>query len=259
MSIRQRPEIQEVLRRIERLISRPPFPIRISTARRESIISMVRTGTDFKENKHGHRVLPWDRSCQGSHIPNNLDLIFANTIFFVQSGYSTYVLRQASRRSWRIGQKRPVRVVYLHYANTAQESCLRLMGKKMLVSLALEGKFVADGIQALEDDDDILTSMARELVTQKDVGEKADAVWRQLQMQRPTTTGPAMIVQGPLSAESESGVLLPVPGEEMARLPTGTELTAPASLQSLAQFAATVRKTTRRAGYRNEDQLSLGF
>lgn len=197
--------------------------------------------------------------CHPKLVQTGLDLIFANSIFFVQSGYSTYVLRQASRRSWRIGQKRPVRVVYLHYANTAQESCLRLMGKKMLVSLALEGKFVADGSQALEDDDDILTSMARELVTQRGVGEKADAVWRQLQMQRSSTTGPATIVQGKLSAERESGVLLPVPGEEMARLPTGTDLTPTASLQSLAQFPAAVRKTTRRPAYRNEDQLSLTF
>lgn len=197
--------------------------------------------------------------CHPKLVQTGLDLIFANSIFFVQSGYSTYVLRQASRRSWRIGQKRPVRVVYLHYANTAQESCLRLMGKKMLVSLALEGKFVADGIQALEDDDDILTSMARELVTQRGVGEKADAVWRQLQMQRSSTTGPATIVQGQLSAESDSGVLTLVSGEEMVRLPTGTGVTPPASLPSLAQFAAAVRKTTRRPAYRNEDQLSLTF
>jgi hypothetical protein len=29
------------------------------------------------------------------------------------------------------------------YAGTMQESCLRLMGKKLLVSLAMEGKFAA--------------------------------------------------------------------------------------------------------------------
>ena len=62
-----------------------------------------------------------------------------------------------------------------------QESCLRLMGKKLLVSLAMEGKFVSHGLQSLEDDDDMLTAMARELVTQKSVGERADAVWKTLQ------------------------------------------------------------------------------
>ena len=33
--------------------------------------------------------------------------------------------------------------------DTAQESCLRLMGKKLLVSLAMEGKLHAEGLQAM--------------------------------------------------------------------------------------------------------------
>jgi hypothetical protein len=32
-------------------------------------------------------------------------------------------------------------VKFLHYAETMQESCLRLMEKKLLVSLAMESKF----------------------------------------------------------------------------------------------------------------------
>ena len=95
------------------------------------------------------------------------------TILFYESGYSIYVLRQASRRSWRIGQKHPVKVKFLAYAGTMQENCLRLMGKKLLVSLAMEGKFANQGLQALDDDDDILTAMARELVTEKGVGRKS--------------------------------------------------------------------------------------
>lgn len=55
------------------------------------------------------------------------------------------------------------------------------MGKKLLVSLAMEGKFANHGLQALDDDDDMLTAMARELVTEKGVGEKADACWREVQ------------------------------------------------------------------------------
>ena len=98
--------------------------------------------------------------------------------------WSRPVLRQASRRSWRIGQKQPVRVGFLTYANTAQESCLRLMGKKLLVSLALEGKLQGDGLQFMDDDDDLLTAMARELVTRQGVGERAAEVWKSLQIER---------------------------------------------------------------------------
>ncbi|MBY0373192.1 MAG: hypothetical protein K2Q23_04310 [Bryobacteraceae bacterium] len=112
-----------------------------------------------------------------------MDLLEFPTILFYETGYSTYVLRQASRRSWRIGQKRPVRVGFLTYAGTAQESCLRLMGKKLLVSLAMEGKLQAEGLQAIDEDDDVLTAMARELVTRQGVGEAAAEVWRSLQQQ----------------------------------------------------------------------------
>jgi hypothetical protein len=120
--------------------------------------------------------------CHPKLVQVGLDLLWANTLIFAQTGYSIYVLRQASRRSWRIGQKQPVKVKFLAYAGTMQESCLRLMGKKLLVSLAMEGKFSTEGLQALEEDDDMLTAMARELVTQKGVGEKADEVWRLCRM-----------------------------------------------------------------------------
>jgi hypothetical protein len=101
-------------------------------------------------------------------------------IFFYETGYSIYTLRQASRRSWRIGQRNNVNVKFFYYAGTMQETCLRLMGKKLLVSLAMEGKFATDGLQAIDEGDDILMAMARELVTEKGIGESADAVWKRL-------------------------------------------------------------------------------
>jgi hypothetical protein len=101
-------------------------------------------------------------------------------IFFYETGYSIYTLRQASRRSWRIGQWANVNVKFFHYAGTMQETCLRLMGKKLLVSLAMEGKFASDGLQSIDEGDDILMAMARELVTEKGIGESADAVWKRL-------------------------------------------------------------------------------
>jgi hypothetical protein len=125
------------------------------------------------------------------------------TIFFVQTGYSIYTLRQASRRSWRIGQKERVRVAFFTYSNTAQESCLRLMGKKLLVSLAMEGKLHAEGLQTMDQDDDLLTAMARELVTRQGVGEKAAAVWKALTKIRETTTGVSVIEESPASQPIE--------------------------------------------------------
>jgi hypothetical protein len=129
--------------------------------------------------------------CHPKLVQTGLDLLDFPTILFYETGYSTYVLRQASRRSWRIGQKHPVRVGFLSYAGTAQESCLRLMGKKLLVSLAMEGKLQSDGLQSTEDDGDLLTAMARELVNRQGVGEEAAAVWKALQSQREPVARPA--------------------------------------------------------------------
>jgi hypothetical protein len=117
-------------------------------------------------------------------IETGLDLLSHPSLIFYESGYSLHTLRQASRRSWRIGQWQPVRVYYLHYEETVQTSCLRLMGKKLLVSLAMEGKFSGEGLQALDDGDDMLTAMARELVTERGIGEPAAVIWRQIQTEQ---------------------------------------------------------------------------
>ena len=63
-------------------------------------------------------------------MKTGLDLLEFPTIVFMQSGYNVYSLQQAARRSWRIGQKQPVRVIYLGYAAfLTQMTCLGLMAK----------------------------------------------------------------------------------------------------------------------------------
>ena len=73
---------------------------------------------------------------------------------------------------------------FLYYEDTVQASCLRLMGKKLLVSLAMEGKFASEGLQAMDGDDDLLMAMARELVQERGIGESADAIWKNLRRQQ---------------------------------------------------------------------------
>jgi hypothetical protein len=116
-------------------------------------------------------------------VETGLDLLDFPTILFYESGYSLHTLRQASRRSWRIGQRRAVRVKFLCYEGTMQTACLRLMGKKLLVALTMEGKFAGEGLQSIDEDDDMLSAMARELVERNGIGETADAVWKALNAQ----------------------------------------------------------------------------
>ncbi|HMG84615.1 MAG TPA: helicase-related protein [Terracidiphilus sp.] len=122
--------------------------------------------------------------CHPKLVETGLDLLAFPTLYFYETGYSLHTLRQASRRSWRIGQRFPVRVKFVTYSSTMQETCLRLMGKKMLVALMMEGKFSGEGLQALDTDEDLMSAMARELVEKAGVGESADAVWRELDSER---------------------------------------------------------------------------
>jgi hypothetical protein len=64
--------------------------------------------------------------CHPKLVETGLDLLAFPTLYFYETGYSLHTLRQASRRSWRIGQRFPVRVKFVTYSGTMQETCLRL-------------------------------------------------------------------------------------------------------------------------------------
>jgi hypothetical protein len=110
-----------------------------------------------------------------------------------------------------------VEVKFFAYSGTMQEVCLRLMGKKLLVALAMEGKFTSDGLQAIDGDDDMLTAMARELVQNKGIGESADNLWRRVGAFLPTSEQQEPVKELP-SVNDGNGVTLP-----SFPLPSGAE------------------------------------
>ena len=88
-----------------------------------------------------------------------------------------YVSRQASRRSWRIGQTRPVKVVFMSYRNTLQADALKLVARKMQSSLAVEGDLPEDGLAAYGDDgDDLMMALARRIVSGGGEEDEAETV-----------------------------------------------------------------------------------
>jgi SNF2 family DNA or RNA helicase len=97
-------------------------------------------------------------------VQTGLDLVDFPTIVWYEVEYSVYTMRQASRRSWRIGQRLPVRVVYFVYSGTLQAQALALVAKKLKSSLAVEGELVEEGLATHGDQgDDMLLSLARSL------------------------------------------------------------------------------------------------
>lgn len=95
-------------------------------------------------------------------VQTGLDLIDFPTIVWQEPEYSIYVTRQASRRSWRIGQDHPVKVVYMGYANTMQSTALNLIAHKLRTSIGIEGQLTDDGFAALgAESDDLMTELVK--------------------------------------------------------------------------------------------------
>ena len=119
--------------------------------------------------------------CHPRLVQTGLDLIEFPTVCWYETDYSVYTLRQASRRSWRIGQTRPVQVVYLAARQTLQADALTLVAKKLQSSLAVEGELPEDGLAAYGDD--LLLALARQIVSGEEAAEAepVEAVFAQAQ------------------------------------------------------------------------------
>ncbi len=97
-------------------------------------------------------------------VQTGLDLLDFPTIVFYEPEYSVYTLRQASRRSWRIGQRQPVKVYFMAYQETLQEKGLHLIAAKVRSALAVEGELLDTGLSAFNEDQDIFLQLARSIV-----------------------------------------------------------------------------------------------
>ena len=101
-----------------------------------------------------------------------MDLLDFPSIIFYQIPMSTYTLRQASRRSWRIPQTKPVNVYFLTYSKTMQTRLMQLMADKLMCSLAIEGELSDKGLAALAESSDSMTKeLAKMLMAKSESGE----------------------------------------------------------------------------------------
>jgi hypothetical protein len=125
-------------------------------------------------------------------------------------------MRQASRRSWRIGQTQPVRVRHIYYRETAQETAITLMGRKLYASLALEGRFGGSALLELaEAEVQDGTKLARQLAGS--LG--GEDVWDKLRARRGKSVA-APVVPAPLPPKVEPRPVLRVVVAEPVDGPT---------------------------------------
>jgi hypothetical protein len=233
---------RDVTRRLERILAKEGIRVAVLTT---EVAPELREAWYERQLQAGVQVVI-------SHprlVQTGLDLWSFPDIFFAETGYSIYTLRQASRRSWRIGQKKDVNVKFFFYTSTMQEACLRLMGKKLLVSLAMEGKFASDGLQAIDDGDDILMAMARELVTEKRIGESADAIWRQLVEKQVEVFGVRAAETSPSEIEPPAGTVPEVIIPPVAPIP--------AAVTQLVMFGMSFEAAQRRKASHRPERPAL--
>lgn len=102
--------------------------------------------------------------CNPALVETGLDLLDFTTIIYYQVGYNLPTMRQASRRSWRLSQTHDIEVYFLYYQGTVQEQCLSLMATKLQAAMSIEGKFSEEGLNAMSNNEDLLTQIANSVV-----------------------------------------------------------------------------------------------
>jgi hypothetical protein len=88
----------------------------------------------------------------GNLVKEGLDLVELPTLVETGIEYRLNDLRQRDRRSWRLIQDKSVRVVFLYYEGSWQETALQLIAAKLKAALMVEGN-LAEGLAAMDVDD----------------------------------------------------------------------------------------------------------
>ena len=162
---------RDITGRMDNMLTRHGF--RVAVMKADAVAPNRREAWVADKVKQGIDVL----ICHPRLVQTGLDLIDFPTIVWDETDYSVYVARQASRRSWRIGQTRPVKVVFMSYRNTLQADALKLVAKKMQSSLAVEGELPEDGLAAYGDDgDDMMMALARKIVSGGEEEDEAETM-----------------------------------------------------------------------------------
>jgi hypothetical protein len=102
--------------------------------------------------------------CNPKLVQTGLDLIDFPTLMWGECEYSTFVVRQASRRSWRIGQRQPVSVIFSLYKDSFQQQAWALVAAGIRAGLETEGDVSHEGLSQYQQTDEILTQLIRQVL-----------------------------------------------------------------------------------------------
>jgi len=113
--------------------------------------------------------------CNPRLVETGLDLVEFPTVIFYEPEYSIYLIQQASRRTWRLGQTQPVEVYFAVYADTMEHRAVAHVGRKVAAAQLLYGDDIAG---ALVDQAGVggnfLEELAREVVANTEIPDLND-------------------------------------------------------------------------------------
>lgn len=194
-------ESRDISPRLQAILEREGF--------RVAVLKAGTVAADRREEWLGARVREGAEVliCHPRLVQTGLDLVDWPSVVWYETEYSVYVMRQASRRSWRIGQRQPVEVTFLVYEGTLQAEALALVAAKMRSALMVEGELPEDGLAALEGDgQDVFLTLARRLTEQgTGDGQSLEALFAQTRQSEVEAEG--YLVDGDWEAEA-----IPTPG-----------------------------------------------
>jgi hypothetical protein len=122
----------------------------------------------------------------GSLVREGLDLLELPTLVETGIEYRINDLRQRDRRSWRLGQDRPVQVVFLYYENSWQELALQLVAAKLKAALLVDGNLI-EGLAAMNADETNLLEVLMKAVIQGREAVSAELGWNDMNTYRTQT------------------------------------------------------------------------
>jgi ParB/RepB/Spo0J family partition protein len=125
-------DVRSTSRRLEWVLKdMQPWTLPNSVAaedRQQAILQAVQRG-------HHVVIVPYRRVNEGLNLQSAID-----TILWVEMALNLFMLDQASRRAWRLGKRKEVRIYYLAYANTAGHTKLRKLGQQSGAAAAFAGE-----------------------------------------------------------------------------------------------------------------------
>ena len=118
--------------------------------------------------------------CNPKLVSTGLDLLDFPTIAWMEAEPSPYIVRQGSRRSWRIKQTLPIHVHYFLYKGSSQEHAWALVAAGINAALLTEGDLTAEGLNQYQQPDDFMTQIVKQVLDRNPTVLSAESMFAQL-------------------------------------------------------------------------------